>query len=234
MTTRKLIITGLVAAVAVVGLAATSGKVAEARTKQSLKALGFKAYWSLLTAEQKEQAKEIIADHLSDTRTDRLRFASRLLEYKADVADVLTKAQRGETRAAQAGGRRLPEHRRKALLVKFLNLTDRALLAARVESLDGATPEQRIETGIQILDQVHDALKAVLVERVGLTALQSRKIDALYFDATKDLKPVAVRLAKKRAAVIKKGLAILSEPQRKRLGEIKETITEKVLGFLKG
>ena len=234
MSMRKLMITGLVAVVAFVGIAATGQKVAEARTKHGLKALGFKVYWTLLTAEQKEQAKEIIADHLADTQADRLRAAARLIEYRADVADVLTKEQREQLARLKKVIRRLPENKRKALLVRFLNRTDRALLATRVESLDGATPEQRVETGLLILDQVHDALKAALVERVSLTEEQARKIDALYSDTKDDLKPIAVRLATQRAAVIEKGIGILTEEQRAKLTKVKETVTEKVLAFIRG
>jgi hypothetical protein len=224
-------IVGLVATAGLLGIAATGG---EAHAASKLKNLGFKVYWSLLTAEQKEEAKEIIADHLADTATDRLKFAARVLEYKADVADVLTKEQRIALGKYKAVAKRLPERKRKALLVKFLDRLDRALLAERLESLDGATPEDRVAIGVRILDQVHEGLKAALVERIELTDEQARKIDLLWSDVKKDLEPVALRLAKARAAVIEKGTGLLTDEQKTKLEKVKETVAGKVVAFIRG
>ncbi len=228
---RRFMFVGLVATAALVGIAATSG---EAQAKSKLKNLGFKVYWSLLTAEQKIEAKEIIADHLAATAPDRLRLAARVVRYKGDVAEVLTKEQRRKIGRFKAVVKRLPEARRKALLVKFLDRTDRALLAERIESLGTATPEKRVEIGIQILDQVHNAWKAVLVDRIGLTEEQARKIDVLWSDLKKETDPIAVRLAKARAAVIEKGKAILDEEQLQKLEKVKEAVLPRVLDFIRG
>jgi len=139
----KIVVTGLVAAVAVVGVAANDGNVASAQTGKGLRAFGLKVYWSLLDETQKDEAKEIISDHRAETAADRLRAASRLLRYRADVAEVLTKEQREKLVRLRRVVTRLPEAKKRALLEKLLRRTDRNLLADRLESLDGAGPEAR-------------------------------------------------------------------------------------------
>ena len=202
--------------------------------KGGLKALGMKVYWSLLDAGQKEEAKTIIADHLAETGPDRLRAASRLIRYWADVTEVMTKEQRLKAVRFREVVKKLPKERRIALLNRLLDRTDRAALAGLIEQSSSAAPEDRLEVGIEILDLVHDALLAAGVERWGLTADQTAKIEVLYEEMKQDLRPVALRLARARAEAVRRGTAILDEEQKAKLDTFKDAVLDKVLTFIRG
>ena len=217
-------------------LAGTTAAVAAEKQGRAkgLKALGLKFYWSLLDEGQKEQAKEIAADFLADTASDRLAAMSRLLRYKSDVAALLTKEQRKTAGKIKAIVKKLPEEKRKALFEEILNGTDRQALAERIERHASATPEDKVTIGFEILDQVYEALEPKLSEKLTLSRQQLLELRGLYEELKKDLRPLAVRLEKAKAAAKEKGLSILSAEQRAKVERFKETVTEKVLAFIRG
>ena len=87
-TTGLAAVLAIALAGAIVALAAD--RAGGARHERGLRSLGLKAYFGILTEEQKVAAKEIVADHLAATQADRLAAAARFLEYRANVAAVLT------------------------------------------------------------------------------------------------------------------------------------------------
>lgn len=216
------------------GTAAATGRFDDARGKAGLKALGFKVYWSLLDDGQKAEAKEIVADHLAATGPDRLAAAARLLRYRADVAALLTKEQRAKALKIAFTVKKLPKERRIALLDRLLDKTDRAALANRLEGLIDASPEARVGGGLDVLDQLHALLLAEAATRLGLTADQTARIDALYRELRTDIEPIALRLAQAKDDAVRKGLSILDETQKAKLELVKDAVIEKVLAFLRG
>ncbi|MHC4472846.1 MAG: hypothetical protein ACYTDY_00700 [Planctomycetota bacterium] len=236
MSKRK--ITALVA-VAVVALAGTTAAVAaekygQARQAGGLKALGFKVYWSMLDEGQKEQAKTIISDFLAETAPDRLAAFGRLVRFKADVAEVLTVEQRKKAGKIRSAVKKLPEERRKALVDEILDGTDRQALADRVERHASASPEDKVTIGLEILDQLYDVVEPRLAEKLALTKDQRDRIRVLYDGLKRELRPAAVRIEKAKAEASRKGLGILDAEQREKLERFKESVTEKVLAFIRG
>jgi hypothetical protein len=224
----------IAAGLVVVTLLAGATALAGDGLARGAKHLGLRACWSLLTAEQKAEAKEILAEHLAATAPDRLVALARVVKFKAEVAAVLTPEQRVQAGKLGWAVRRLPRERKVALLDELLDGTDRTALADRVESLDAAAPADRVKLGLAILDQVVEVLTPKLVEKLALTAEQVEGIRTLYAEAKADLEPVAVRLAKARALAVRRGLSILTGEQRARLTERKEGFLSKVVAFLRG
>jgi Spy/CpxP family protein refolding chaperone len=236
MSRRTIVTVALVAVVALAGTTAAVGaeKYGQAKRAGGLKALGFKVYWSLLDSEQKDQAKEIISDFLAETASDRLSALSRLIKYKADVADVLTKEQRRKAGKIRWAVRQLPEEKRKALIDEVLDGTDRQALADRVERHASASPEDKVAIGLEILDQVYEAVEPRLAEKLSLTREQRDRIKELFTELKTDLEPVAIRIEKAKAEAVRKGISILDEEQRGKLEKFKEDVSEKVLAFIRG
>jgi hypothetical protein len=215
--------------------AAVAGeRAAERRRARGLKALGFKVDWSLLRDDQKDEAKEIIAEFLTDTAPDRLAALGRLVQFKADVAALLTPAQRREAARMHREGKQRTEEERRALADRLLSDTDRQALAARVERLAGATPEQKVTIGVEILDQVVEVIEPKVAERLALTTDQRDRLRTLYEELKVDLRPTAIRLETAKAEAVRQGVALLDDDQRAKLETFRDTVMEKVLAFLRG
>jgi hypothetical protein len=230
MSRRKIV--GLV--VAGVLLAGTAVAVAAPRGFRGLDEIGQKAYWSLLSEGQREQAKELALDYVAATAPDRLAAASRWFRLQADVATVLTQDQRREAAKLRWIGKNLPADKRREVFSSILDGTDREALAKRVERLEAASPEERVTIGIEILDQVYDAAEPRFAEKLGLTADQRARIRTLVGEARTDLVPVAVRLSQAKSGAVTKGLDLLDAQQRQRLDTVRTDVRTRVLAFLRG
>ena len=91
----KIKLIGAVLACVLVGTAAIGAeRAANRRFEGGLKALGFKAYWSLLDEDQQGEAKAIIKDHVARTAPDRMEALSIMVRFRGEVARVLTVEQR--------------------------------------------------------------------------------------------------------------------------------------------
>ncbi len=229
---RKLKVVVVAGAAVVLGAAAVA--LAAPRGFRGLEEIGQKAYWSMLSEGQREQAKDVALDFTALTAPDRFAAASRFLKLQSDVAQVLTLEQRRE--AAKLGwiAKSLPQEKRRELFSSILEGTDREALAQRVERLETASPEERVTLGIEIVEQVYGAAEPRLAERIGLTADQRGQIRGLVDAAKTDLQPIAVRLAQAKADATTKGLAILDATQRARLDGVRTEVRTRVLDFLRG
>jgi hypothetical protein len=219
---------------ATIVLAATTVAIAAERDRNPLKKLGLKFYWSLLDADQQEQAKELLAVHLTETAADRTGAAARVLRFRAEVLEVLNHEQiRKAARIKKVMGA-LPKEKRAAVFDRLLDTTDRALFTERVERLAAAGPEERVRVGMELMDQLVDVTLAEYGPRLELSRDQELRIREAYSRLKTDLEPVALRLSAARARVTESALAILTAEQREKVGEFKDTVMEKVLGWLRG
>jgi hypothetical protein len=232
MPGRRLLSIGLIGAVLLAGMATLNR--AEAGTKKSLKKLGFRAYWSLLDAGQRQEARKLVVENLIGTAADRLRCAARILEYRADVAEVLTPDQRRKIGKLRHVVRHLPEFRKRRLPSRFLGETDRELLAERIGKMAAAGPEERVDLGFLVHGQLHEAMISALEGRIELSEEQIGRLRDLYADLTEDLRPAAVRIETARQETVRKGLALLTERQREKLERIGKFISDRVLAFVRG
>jgi hypothetical protein len=230
MSGRKLLSLGLLVAVFLAGAA----NAAEAGTKKNLKRLGFRAYWHLLDAEQKQEAKRLVVENLLDTAADRLRCAARIVEYRADVVEVFSRRQLVKLGRMRHVVRHLPEFGKRRLLSRFLDRTDRELLAMRIGKMAGAGPEERVDLGFLVHDQLHAAMIEALKKRVELSDEQARRLGVLYADLKDDLRPAAIRLESARQETVRKGLALLTDAQRRKLERFGEFVLDRVLAFVRG
>jgi hypothetical protein len=224
----------LAVVLALAGTTVAVGETRAARAHCGLRAAGLKAYWSVLRQDQKEPAKQLLVDHLAATAPDRMAAAARIMQYRADVAGTLTGDQRREAAAVLRAVGKLPEARRRALLDGILDGMDRASLADRVASLEGAAPEGKVDIVTGILDEVLAAVEVRLAEKLSLTGEQRRSIVALREQLVRDLRPVAVRLAGAREETKRKALALLDDGQRAELESRARDIRERVLAFIRG
>lgn len=234
MKIHKAFLAGLALVAAAVASSAAFGAGDGWRARGGLRAIGLKAYWSVLREDQKDEAKEILADFLAATAADRSFATARLLDFRADVLALLGPEQireAGRLRRAVAG---LPRERRIELLDRLLDRTDRSGLADRVERLAGASPEQRVTLGFEILDLLLGAVLEELRPRLSLTAEQQASLRDLYGRLEEEIRPASVRIAAAKAEATRKALSLLDAGQRARLEQIRETVTAKVLGFLAG
>ncbi len=205
-----------------------------AKSRDSLKKLGFKFYWSLLDADQQMQAKEIIADHLAKTTADRLAAAALVVKFRADVAALLTLEQIKQAGKIRKVMKTMPRGKRAVVFDRLLGTTDRVAFTDRVSRIVDAGPEDRVRIGIELLDQMVDVYLAEYGPRLKLTREQETRIREHYAALKTDLKPVALRLSTARAKVIEEARAILTDDQRAKVGKFKDTVLQKVLAWLQG
>ena len=224
----------VVLALAGTTVAVGGGRWNRAKGPGELKHLGLKAYWSVLHEDQKESAKAILADHLATVAPDRMATAARLLTYRANVAAALTKEQRIQAADLLKKVGELPAKEKWVLVDRRLGTTDRAALADRVEALEAAGPEARVDLGSEILDQVFEAVEAELAEQISLTAEQRRTISGLRAGLKTDLRPLAIRLATAREETKQKAMALLDSEQRTRLEDLGKGIRARILSFIRG
>jgi len=231
MTTRKTVIAAALAGIVLAGTALAADRAAEARFRGGLKALGFQA---ILDETQKEEAREILSDHLAATAPDRLSALSRLIRFRADVAAVLTEEQRRKAGKLRTIARKLPEAKRRRMADRLLDLTDRAALADLAERHEAAGPGEKVALGFRMLDLLVDALEADLRRKLTLTGGQVAEIRALWEELKTDLRPVADRLSVAKEEVKRRGLAILDAGQREKLQAFGDDLRTKILDFLRG
>lgn len=222
--------TGIVMLVA--GAGAALAQAAD-RKAGGIEAIERKFYWSLLHADQKKAVETALADFLAESSPDRDLAASRLLKFRADATTLLSVEQRKDAGRVRWFVKHLTDVERREGLDRFLDGLDREALARRIERLDGASPEDRIAIGIEILDQAYDAGEPKLVEKLKLSEDQRAKLRALYSALKEDLKPIAVRLERAKADLRRTALALLDADQRQRFDAFHADLMAKVLAFVR-
>lgn len=234
MSRRTIAFVAVVAVALLVAGTSALAREGARRRAQGWKALGLRAYWSLLSEEQQEQAKTLLIDHLAQTAPDRLSAAARLMRFKADVVTVLTPEQRVVAGRIHWLSKHRTREERLAAFDQLLEGTDRDALAALVERHVAAAPDAKVAIAFEILDRIWAVLEPKAVEVLGLGDAQQDRIRALYEDLKTDLEPVALRLETAKAEAVRAALAILDDDQRETLERFRTHILEKVLTFLRG
>jgi len=232
-TVRTLGAAALAVAVLATAAAAGAGAAAAGRAK-GLRGLGLRIYRSVLREDQKPQAKKILADFLVDAAPERLAAFSAWTAYRAEVAAVLTPAQRRKAWALKRKARAWSPDQRRTHVDAALDGTNRGVLADRVAALRTASPESRASIRTEIQDQLYEAIVADLGPRLDLNETQRRTIRARYDAFRERLQPIAKRLAAKRAVAVRKALDLLDADQRERIEVARDTVMEKLLAFLRG
>ena len=201
---------------------------------QGWKGLGLRAYWSVLREDQKSEAKAIVADHLARTAPDRWAAAARAVQFRADVAAMLTPVQRKAAGRLAWARRHTPHAKRMVALARLLDETDRTALADEVASLASAAPADKVKIGLGIHGRLFDLVEPKLAVYLDLTSEQRSQLRELYAGLMADLGPIALRLETAKAEDARRGLALLDDEQRATLKDLGAGITEKVLAFLRG
>jgi len=225
--------------IAAVGLVLVAGAGAalaapHRRGRDGVEALERRYYASLLRVEQHAPAKALLVDYLAQTAPDRDLAGARLLRWRGEAAAILTIEQRKDAGALAAFAATMDAAAKREGLDKLLDGTDREALAKRVERLEGATPDERVAIGLEILEQVYDTYEPVLAKRLTLTDDQRTRLRALLASAKDDLRPVAVRLDLAKVELHRRALALLDDDQRAKFAAFHADLRTKVLAFVRG